>query len=81
MNTCFTCISDFIAPKTSGVQDYIGCFAVTAGFGSEQLCKEYEEKMDDYSVIMVKAIADRYMGMELGYNIPPKGELYSSIQD
>ena len=62
------------------MQDYIGCFAVTAGFGSEQLCQEYEDKMDDYSVIMVKAIADRCMGKELDSNITPEGELYSNIQ-
>merc|ERR1712088_949772 len=59
LNTCFACISDFIAPEDSGVDDYIGAFAVSAGFGSEELCRAYEKKMDDYSIIMVKAIADR----------------------
>jgi 5-methyltetrahydrofolate--homocysteine methyltransferase len=53
------CLSDFIAPKESGRQDYIGAFAVTAGIGAEELAKEYEAQHDDYSSIMVKALADR----------------------
>merc|ERR1712059_89291 len=57
-STCF-CISDFIAPKSSGVTDYIGTFAVSAGFGCESTCKKFEEQLDDYSVIMFKALADR----------------------
>jgi 5-methyltetrahydrofolate--homocysteine methyltransferase len=52
-------LSDFIAPKDSGIQDYIGCFCVTTGFGVDQKAKEYEEQLDDYNSIMVKAIADR----------------------
>lgn len=52
-------LSDFIAPKESGVQDYIGCFAVTAGIGIEPLIKQYEADHDDYKSIMIKAIADR----------------------
>merc|ERR1711892_168643 len=59
LNNCFTCISDFIAPDSSGIQDYIGAFAVTAGFGCDEICKKYEEQMDDYNVIMFKALADR----------------------
>ncbi|XP_067844814.1 methionine synthase isoform X2 [Heptranchias perlo] len=54
----YCCISDFIAPKDSGVPDYIGMFAV-ACFGAELLSKQYEEDGDDYSSIMVKALADR----------------------
>ncbi|GCC22711.1 hypothetical protein chiPu_0001099 [Chiloscyllium punctatum] len=54
----YYCISDFIAPKDSGVPDYIGMFAV-ACFGAELLSKQYEEEGDDYSSIMVKALADR----------------------
>lgn len=53
------CLSDFIAPKDSGIADYIGAFVVTAGIGCEALCKEYEAQHDEYSSIMVKAIADR----------------------
>ncbi|MFC1786268.1 methionine synthase, partial [Candidatus Neomarinimicrobiota bacterium] len=53
------CLSDFIAPKSSGKNDWIGAFAVTAGIGVKQLVQEYENRNDDYSAIMVKAIADR----------------------
>lgn len=52
-------LADYIAPKSSGAQDYIGAFAVTAGIGAETLAADYESKGDDYSSIMVKAIADR----------------------
>tara|TARA_A100001037_G_scaffold306626_1_gene353429 strand:- start:2321 stop:4996 length:2676 start_codon:yes stop_codon:yes gene_type:complete len=52
-------LSDFIAPKDSGIEDYIGCFCVTTGFGSDDLSKAYENKIDDYNSIMVKALADR----------------------
>ena len=53
-------LSDFIAPKDSEIEDYIGCFCVSTGFGSDELSKAYEDKIDDYSSIMVKAIADRF---------------------
>src|SRR6185295_10824750 len=53
------CLSDFVAPKDSGVRDYLGAFAVTAGTGIDERVKEFESKQDDYSAIMVKAIADR----------------------
>ena len=52
-------LADFIAPEDSGKKDYIGGFVVTAGLGAEDLAKEYEQKGDDYSAIMVKALADR----------------------
>ncbi|MCI5064895.1 methionine synthase [bacterium] len=52
-------LSDFVAPKESGVADYIGTFAVTAGIGIESMIEEYEADHDDYNSIMVKAIADR----------------------
>ena len=52
-------ISDFIAPKESNVKDYIGCFCVTTGFGVDELSKKFEDKIDDYGSIMVKALADR----------------------
>ncbi len=55
----FRSLADFIAPASSGQQDYIGGFAVTAGVGAEELAKRYEEKGDDYNSIMVKALADR----------------------
>ncbi|MHA3047678.1 methionine synthase [Riemerella anatipestifer] len=53
-------LSDFIAPETSGKQDYLGLFCVTAGFGTEELAKAYEAQNDDYNAIMVKALADRF---------------------
>ncbi|MFV0224947.1 methionine synthase [Empedobacter falsenii] len=52
-------IADFIAPKDSTIQDYIGAFAVTAGQEIEEVAKAYEKNLDDYNSIMVKAIADR----------------------
>jgi len=53
------CMGDFIAPKESGVKDYIGAFAVTAGVGIDKRVKAFEDKHDDYNAIMLKAIADR----------------------
>merc|ERR1719310_99261 len=52
-------MSDFIAPKSSGVKDYIGAFAVSAGFGCEEICSELRKQNDDYDGIMMEAIADR----------------------
>jgi 5-methyltetrahydrofolate--homocysteine methyltransferase len=52
-------LSDFIAPKESGKQDYIGCFCVSTGFGTAELAAAYEKDLDDYSSIMIKALADR----------------------
>jgi 5-methyltetrahydrofolate--homocysteine methyltransferase len=52
-------LADFVAPKETGKQDYIGAFAVTAGIGAEELAKEYQNAGDDYNSIMVKALADR----------------------
>jgi 5-methyltetrahydrofolate--homocysteine methyltransferase len=53
------CLTDYIAPHDSSVEDYIGAFAVTAGIGVEQLCDRFERDHDDYSSIMAKALADR----------------------
>jgi len=53
------CLSDFIAPKSSGIADYIGMFAVTAGLGIEKHEKRFEDAHDDYSSIMLKSLADR----------------------
>jgi len=53
------CLADFIAPKESGVADYIGLFAVTAGLGIEKHEKRFEDAHDDYSSIMLKSLADR----------------------
>ncbi len=53
------CLADFIAPKSSGIADYIGMFAVTAGIGIEKHEKRFEDAYDDYSSIMLKSLADR----------------------
>lgn len=53
------CLADFVAPKASGVKDYIGMFAVTAGLGIEKYEKRFEDAHDDYSSIMLKSLADR----------------------
>jgi len=53
------CLADFIAPKESGVQDWIGGFAVTAGIGIETKLAEFDKQHDDYSSILLKALADR----------------------
>ncbi|MDF3931216.1 methionine synthase [Pseudomonas citronellolis] len=52
-------LADFVAPKDSGVKDYVGGFITTAGIGAEEVAKAYEAKGDDYNAIMVKALADR----------------------
>ncbi len=53
------CLSDFVAPQSSGKEDYIGMFAVTTGIGLEKLVEEAKANQDDYSEIMAKALADR----------------------
>jgi 5-methyltetrahydrofolate--homocysteine methyltransferase len=53
------CMADFIVPKECGKQDYIGGFACTAGIGIEEKLREFEADHDDYSAIMLKALADR----------------------
>ncbi|WP_099544203.1 methionine synthase [Maribacter sp. 4G9] len=52
-------LADFIAPKDSGIIDYIGTFCVSTGFGTAELAAEFERNLDDYNSIMVKALADR----------------------
>ncbi|WP_394345719.1 methionine synthase [Gelidibacter gilvus] len=52
-------LADFIAPKDSGKEDYMGCFCVSTGFGTAELAKKFEEDLDDYNAIMIKALADR----------------------
>ena len=53
-------LADFLAPKETGVRDYIGVFAVAAGFGIEKHISRFEAEHDDYSAIMLKALADRF---------------------
>jgi 5-methyltetrahydrofolate--homocysteine methyltransferase len=52
-------LADFVAPVDSGQLDYIGAFAVTAGIGAEEVARRFEQELDDYNSIMVKALADR----------------------
>ena len=53
------CLADYVAPKDSAVADYLGCFAVTTGHGVDKKVAEFQAKHDDYSAIMLKALADR----------------------
>ena len=53
-------LADFIAPRETGVPDYLGMFAVTAGIGADELARRFELERDDYNAIMVKALADRF---------------------
>lgn len=53
------CLADYIAPKDSGKEDYIGAFAVTTGIGIEKWVKHFEDQHDDYNSIMLKALCDR----------------------
>jgi len=52
-------LADFIAPKSTGLADYLGAFAVTTGHGTDELAKSFEKDHDDYNSIMSKALADR----------------------
>jgi 5-methyltetrahydrofolate--homocysteine methyltransferase len=54
------CLADFIAPKETGITDYIGLFAVTGGLGIEKFEKQFADANDDYSSIMLKSLADRF---------------------
>ena len=53
-------LADFIVPKETGKQDYIGCFCVTTGFGVDEKAAEFEKQLDDYNAILVKALGDRF---------------------
>jgi 5-methyltetrahydrofolate--homocysteine methyltransferase len=55
----YVAYGDFVAPRESGVADYVGQFAVSAGFGVAEMCAEFERQNDDYSSIMAKSLADR----------------------
>lgn len=56
----YLALADFVAPQDTGLQDYMGCFCVTAGFGADELAEVYVGQNDDYNSIMVKALADRF---------------------
>ena len=53
------CLADYVAPEDAGVHDYVGAFAVTAGIGIEEHVERFENAHDDYSAIILKALADR----------------------
>ena len=53
------CLSDFVAPKESGVPDWIGAFAVSGGFGEAKLAEDYKAAGDDYHAILVQSVCDR----------------------
>ena len=53
-------LADFISPKNDGKQDYMGAFCVTTGFGVDEKAKEFEDDLDDYNSILVKALGDRF---------------------
>jgi len=55
---CF-CLADYLAPRESGVRDYVGAFAVTAGLGADEIAHRFEAELDDYQAILTKALADR----------------------
>jgi 5-methyltetrahydrofolate--homocysteine methyltransferase len=57
--TSFLSLADFVAPVESGVADYLGAFAVSAGFGTQELVAQFRAEHDDYNAIMVEALADR----------------------
>jgi len=57
--TAFRSLADYIAPLGSGLADYLGAFAVTAGCGTDELVRQFEAEHDDYNAIMTKALADR----------------------
>ncbi|MCK9481243.1 MAG: methionine synthase [Bacteroidia bacterium] len=56
----YLALADFVAPEESGITDYMGCFCVSAGFGTEEIVAEYKNKLDDYTAILVQALADRF---------------------
>lgn len=75
-------LSDFIAPKESGVEDYIGVFAVTAGLGLDEMIAEYDKEHDIYNNIMAKAIGDRLAEAFAEYlHKKVRTELWGYIQD
>ena len=53
------CLADFVAPRETGLSDWVGAFAVTAGIGSQQKVLEFKEQLDDYSAILLESLADR----------------------
>ena len=55
----YLCLSDFVAPRSSGKKDYVGIFAVTAGAGADYLLQKYRNRGDEYSALLMKSVLDR----------------------
>ena len=55
----FRALADYVAPRDSGREDYVGAFVVTAGLGTDELCAQFDAKLDDYDALLVKSLADR----------------------
>src|SRR4029450_6889710 len=66
------CLADFVAPKASGLADHVGLFAVTAGIGVDKKEKQFLDDLDDYSAIMLKALADRLAARLSAGVAPPR---------
>jgi 5-methyltetrahydrofolate--homocysteine methyltransferase len=75
-------LADFIAPKDSGKQDYIGCFCVTTGFGVDEKAAEFEKQLDDYNSILVKALGDRLAEAFAEYlHLKVRREIWGYVSD
>lgn len=75
-------LADFIAPKDSGIQDYMGCFCVTTGFGVEEKAKAFEKDLDDYNSILVKALGDRLAEAFAEYlHLQVRKEIWGYVSD
>jgi len=75
-------LADFIAPKDSGKQDYIGCFCVTTGFGVDEKAAEFEKQLDDYNSILVKALGDRLAEAFAEYlHLKVRKEIWGYVSD
>ncbi|WP_298139282.1 methionine synthase [Flavobacterium sp.] len=75
-------LADFIAPKDSGKQDYIGCFCVTTGFGVDEKASEFEKQLDDYNSILVKALGDRLAEAFAEYlHLKVRKEIWGYVSD
>jgi 5-methyltetrahydrofolate--homocysteine methyltransferase len=75
-----SCLSDFVAPKQTGIADAMGAFVVTAGHGASELARSFERENDDYRSIMVKALADRLAEAERLTNEELIDEKYVGIR-
>ncbi|TGK03912.1 methionine synthase [Leptospira semungkisensis] len=76
------CLADYIAPKDSGIADYVGGFAVTAGHGVEEFAALFDAKLDDYNSIMSKALGDRFAEAFAEYmHLKVRKEIWGYVPD